>query len=964
MMPSGQLLTATDWALLQELFDSASQLPPGDRPAFLERACAGRTTLRTQVEALLLSLDSESVLEPAVRRAVSDTARAAGDRIGPYEVIRALGEGGMGVVYLAARADDAFQKVVAIKLLRTAWLSDDMRRRFQLERQILARLEHPNIARLLDGGTVDGAPYVAMEYVDGLPIDQYCREPGLSVPERLRLFRQLCDAVAYAHRNLVIHRDIKPGNVLVTAGVPKLLDFGIAKLLQSEGTPGGLALTQTGDRLMTPDYASPEQVRGESISTASDIYSLGVLLYELLADERPFRTSGLTPGEIERAICTEEPPKLSTRAPRRNLEGDLDNIVSMAMRKEPARRYASADQLSEDIRRYLDGFPVTARKDTWSYHASKFIRRHKVAVAAAAAASVTIVGFAVGMSLLARRVTVERDTARTERTRAQQVSHLLLDTFRVSDPEQGDPGKVTAREILDRAAETIGKQNLDPAIGANMYETLGQVYENLGVYDRSRQEFDRARSLTLKLYGSGSSQYAHILENLAGLSGETGAWDESEKLLRQAIALRAKHPDIADDRAGALLTLSTVLRKQGRYPEAERAARDSIAIFRQSPADRKLEIATGEAKIADVFLDQGKNADAEALLRDALALKRQGLRGDNMQVAELLDELGQVRLLSSDYKQAEQFYGEALRMYAELQGENSRYVGTVQNNLAVTYNWEGNLPAAVAMGKQAIATQRKLSGDSDPETLTLMGNEAGNLHNQGNHKEEVALQDEMAGIAVHVPELGAPQRLSVMRARNTVLYDRGEYRAAERGVREEIDKRRAMGASPRFLAQTLSELGNTLLAQGRLKDAEQAYRMAVDQFPAKEKATLQAARADERLGRALALEGRNAEASETLNNTISILHATTGPTHYALASALFDLGELELAQHHSSEAGKLLDQAAAIRTRIMVPEAWEITVTECALARARGDAARLRALKPALNRCAATSWECRDELRE
>jgi serine/threonine-protein kinase len=569
-------------ARLQELFDAASRLDAENRAAYLDRECAGQTALRLQVVSLLRSLEGESLIEPALRNAAAGPDLAEGHRIGPYRVIRVLGQGGMGVVYLASRADETFDKQVAIKLLSTGWLREDMKRRFQLERQILARLEHPNIARLLDGGTVDGAAYVVMEYVDGPPIDKHCRDGNLSIQERLILFRQVCDSVAYAHRNLIVHRDIKPGNVLMSGDVPKLLDFGIARLIGNEEMPGG-PLTHTGDRLMTPDYASPEQVRGEPITTASDVYSLGVLLYELLTGERPFRSSGLTPEEMERAICTEEPPRPSSLMPRRGLEGDLDNIVLMTMRKEPSRRYASADQISEDVRRYLDGFPVIARKDTLTYRADKFIRRHKWGVTAGAAAIIMIVAFAAGMGLLARRVAAERDTAQTERSRAEQVSKLLLDTFQVADPARGDGNKVTAREILDRASNQVGKQTLDSATRARVLDTLGTVYKNLGVYDRSREELEQARDLRVKLYGSKSPEYAASLESLAMLADESGDWNRAEKLLRQAIGLRTGHSDQDKERALALADLATEIRRLGRLPEAEQVARRESILPGVSP---------------------------------------------------------------------------------------------------------------------------------------------------------------------------------------------------------------------------------------------------------------------------------------------------------------------------------------------------------------------------------------------
>ena len=302
---------------------------------------------------------------------------APGDRFGPYRILHALGRGGMGAVYLAERDDDQFRMTVAIKLMRSNLVTHETLERFKTERQILASLDHPNIARLLDGGAApNGTPFVVIEYIDGEPITDYCRRHELSIRDRIRLFRKVCSAVQYSHQNLIVHRDLKPGNILVTKdGEPKLLDFGIAKLLD----PAASSQTQTNARLMTPDYASPEQVRGEPVTTATDIYALGVLLYELLTGTASLQSRQTTDTyAIEQAICTEEPTRPSTT--RRELRGDLENILLMALRKEPARRYASAEQFSEDLRRYLEGYPIVARQDTWSYRTSKFVRRNKAAV--------------------------------------------------------------------------------------------------------------------------------------------------------------------------------------------------------------------------------------------------------------------------------------------------------------------------------------------------------------------------------------------------------------------------------------------------------------------------------------------------------------------------------------------------------------------------------------------------------
>src|SRR5580704_8333415 len=382
------------WRRIEHLFQSALDCAPARRAAFLDSSCAGDASLRQEVESLLASYDKGGFTEtPAFAEGLklleeNDERSLAGQNIGPYKVIRKLGQGGMGAVYLAGRADQAFHKEVAIKLIKRGQDSDDVIRRFRAERQILASLDHPNITRLLDGGTTDdGLPYFVMEYIQGQPIDTYCDSNKLDTTERLKLFQSVCAAVHFAHQNLVIHRDIKAGNILVTSeGVPRLLDFGIAKLLAANPSPADRTVTLV--RRMTPLSASPEQVRGENITTASDVYSLGVLLYKLLTGHSPYRMEGRSPDEFERAICEEVSDKPSsvidrvensaaesTITPqsvsetregtpdklRRRLRGDLDNIALMALRKEPQRRYSSVLQFSEDIRRHLQGLPVTAR---------------------------------------------------------------------------------------------------------------------------------------------------------------------------------------------------------------------------------------------------------------------------------------------------------------------------------------------------------------------------------------------------------------------------------------------------------------------------------------------------------------------------------------------------------------------------------------------------------------------------
>jgi serine/threonine protein kinase len=485
---------------LKEIFHSARELPPSGRAAFLTGACGSDEELRQEIEALLESdrASDDFIADPPARLVAdafggSPDPSEAGRMVGQYKLLECIGSGGMGAVYLAERADQQFQMQVAIKLIKRGMDTDSVLRRFQHERQILASLEHPNIARLLDGGTTeDGVPYFVMEYVEGHRIDRYAEEHQLSISERLDLFRQVCGAVSYAHQRLVVHRDLKPSNILVTAtGVPKLLDFGIAKLLQPNDSTETLP-TVTAVPIMTPEYASPEQIEGAPATTLSDVYSLGAVLYELLAGWPPYRLRNRSPQEIGKAISTAQIEKPSAVVSRpedaRRLRGDLDNIVRMAMRKETERRYRSVEQFSEDIRRHLAGRPVVAQPDTLSYRVTKFLRRNRLAVSVAALLFLTLVGGIVATTWQARRATMQEHRARAEQARAERrfndvrkLANSVL--FDYHDAIKDLPGATKVRERLVKdvltyldslAAESHGDPALQRELAA-AYERVGDV---------------------------------------------------------------------------------------------------------------------------------------------------------------------------------------------------------------------------------------------------------------------------------------------------------------------------------------------------------------------------------------------------------------------------------------------------------------------------------------------------------
>ncbi|MGE5414806.1 MAG: serine/threonine-protein kinase, partial [Syntrophomonadaceae bacterium] len=476
-------MTPDEWRRVKEILDDTLEQPSSERAAYIAAACGGDATLRGRVEALARAAEEDGGLLDATNAVsggaeVPEATSRKGERVGAYALVEEIARGGMGVVYLARRADDEFQKKVAVKLLRPGLFTEVDVRRFRSERQIVAALDHPHIARLLDGGTTTaGEPYLVMEFVEGRPLLEHCRGNDVSLPERLALFREICAAVQYAHQHLVVHRDLKPGNILVTPeGSVHLLDFGIAKLL-SEGGQGPAEPTATLERMLTPEYASPEQVRGLPVTTASDVYSLGVVLYELIADEKPYRIETGDPADLVRLVCEQDPDRPSTRAP--NLSGDLDAIVMKAMRKEPERRYASAAALSEDVGRYLDGLPVEARRGSTAYRARKFVRRHRVGVAATILIVAALAGGILATLSEARRARAAEARAERRFNDVRKLANSFL--FEFHDAIRDLPGATAARAlVVRRALEYLDSLSRESSGDRALRRELAEAYRRVG----------------------------------------------------------------------------------------------------------------------------------------------------------------------------------------------------------------------------------------------------------------------------------------------------------------------------------------------------------------------------------------------------------------------------------------------------------------------------------------------------
>ena len=771
------------WAEIERVLDVALDVPPDERPGVLDRECGDDEELRREVESLLRRRpEIEGFLEdaPAVaasegtgdaeeggagpprRRGVPASA-AEGSRVGVYRILRRLARGGMGEVYLAERADGHFEKRVALKLLPPDLEAEDVVRRFRSERQILAGLEHPSIARLLDGGvTGDGRPYLVMEYVDGEPIDRHCDRRGLPIRERLDLFLQVVEAIHHAHRSLVIHRDLKPSNIHVTPdGRVKLLDFGIAKLLDEE-TGAAERVTRPGRRWMTPEYAAPEQIEGARVTTATDVHQLGVLLYQLMVGRLPFRAPGTTPHRLERAILETEPVRPSTAAtwddapgeaepreqasgsgttdpptPRelararstrpaalsRTLRGDLDAIALRALRKDPEDRYPSARAMAEDVERHLRGEPVAARRGTVLYRARTFLRRHRWGVAAAAAFLVLLAGYAVTVTVQSGRVRAALEEARVESRTSEQVAAFLVDLFEASDPGEAPGETVTARELLERGVERVDGLDGQPEVQARMLDEMGRAYQGLGLYDRAEPLLRRALALRRSVHGEDPMEVAKSLDNVATLLQRQGRYGEAEPLFRRALAIRRSHPDPEKANVDVgLNNLALLLKQKGDRAAARRLYREALAIKRERFGRESPETATALHNLASLLRESGELADAEPLLRRALSLRREALGEEHPRVAESRSQLGRLLADRGDLAGAEPLVRKALAARRSLLGEDHPDVTTSLHNLAALLREKGDLEEAEELAREVVDRDRRQLGPRHPYVASSLLN--------------------------------------------------------------------------------------------------------------------------------------------------------------------------------------------------------------------------------------------------
>ncbi|HZJ56053.1 MAG TPA: serine/threonine-protein kinase [Myxococcaceae bacterium] len=725
--PADPISGPSRWRRVQDLFHAAADLPAGEQHAFLEARSEGDTTLVAEVEALLVedrtpgSFLDRSLPEVAGHLLLgSDTP----GRMGPYQVVRLLGEGGMGVVYLVEREDVGGR--AALKLLRDAWVSPSRRVRFLAEQRTLAQLDHPAIAQLHDAGTLpDGTPWFAMEYVEGVPLTEYCRARGCGLAERLRLFRAVCEAVQHAHRHAVIHRDLKPSNILVKAdGSVKLLDFGIAKQLDPTGP--GTDPTRTGLRLMTPAYAAPEQVEGGRLGVETDVYALGVLLFELLAGRLPFDLTGLQPHEAARRVLEQEPPRPSQVAGRpvqasRSAWSDLDVLTLTAMQRDPSRRYPSVEALIRDLDHHLAGEPLDARPDSLAYRAGKLLRRNARKVLVVSAVGVVVLGVTAYSAV---RLARARDAVAAEATRTQRIQKFMLQLFEGGTGEVGPSSDVKVVDLVDRGVREAQSLEGEPAVQAELLQTLGGIAQNLGRLDQADTLLTRALELRRTAFGPDHPDVARSLVASGQLISARGRYDDAERKIREGLAMLRRHLSRNDPEvARAISALGRVLENAGRYPEAIRELDEAVRLQTDRPG-LEADLSASLTELANCHFYTGQYAKADALNQKVLEVDRRLYGPHHPHVADDMINLGAVQLETGNYAEAERWDREALEIMSTWYGPDHPETASAQTILARSLLRLERRDEARTLLTRALTTQERVYGPIHPRVASTL-NELG-----------------------------------------------------------------------------------------------------------------------------------------------------------------------------------------------------------------------------------------------
>ncbi|MEO6210488.1 MAG: serine/threonine-protein kinase [Gemmatimonadaceae bacterium] len=906
-----------DWPELSRLLDEALDLPDDARAAWLASQRARNSAIAAELEALL---KHESTMDRADFLGESQSAKLprwstlAGQTFGSYVIEKPLGQGGMGSVWLARRSDGRFEGRVAIKFLSLAVAGPVGEERFRREGTALARLTHPNIARLLDAGISPvGLPYLVLEYVEGQPIDEYCDARKLSIDARLRLFTQVLTAVSLAHANFIVHRDLKPANILVTEdGTVKLLDFGIAKLLEEGGETAELTAAQGG--VFTYKYAAPEQIRNEPITIATDVYSLGVILYELLAGKHPTSSTARTPAEHVVAILNTESGLLSlalTRGGALNREdverlaaardtsperlrrvfaGDLDNIVAKALKKLPAERYPTVGAFAQDIRHYLGHEPVSARADAFGYRAGKFVRRHRLEVALATLVTIALLGAATRERQL-------RGRAESEARKAVAVEGYLISIFGAADPfapTADKPSDVTARTLLDRGAQRIDTSLVNqPDVRAELRGALGGVYMNLGEYTEATKELRQSLAERRALYGRDNASVAQAMDQLGDVLTKQDSLAEADTLLRGALAIRRKlFGENNDATALSLDHLAELFNEKDDFPNAEPLYRSALRVRRELHGDSDLTVATSRVSLGELLLMRSENKEAIGEFQQALAIRQRKLGPDHPSTAEAIRRMARAEDALGDYADGERHYREALAIDRKALGTNHRNVASILNDLGQLLRTQGRLDEADTLLREALAIDRRLFGE--------------------NHD---AVSANLSNLAV-------------------VVRERGDFDEAERLLEQAMAiDRKLYGADHISIAFYLNEMAVVLRLESRPDSAALFLRRALAMNLKLQGPNGQGTKAiSVNLGRALEEGGHYAEAEKLLRGVLAKMDTSNADAQLQIIPARIGMARVLLATHRAKEALPVIESAVVLCTNRVGPKHWRTAEAKLVLA--------------------------------
>lgn len=860
------------WVRLESLFSETLSRPPAERGAFLARHCADDSDLRVEIESLLDAHESLGPLDKApapVAAPEMPPSLAAGTCLGVWKVDRLIGRGGMGEVYEASRVDAAFEQRAALKLLRQEAATQI--ERFHAERQFLARLEHPGIARLLDGGTTaDGRPYTVMEYVEGVSLTRFCRERRANLHERLALFMQVCDAVAFAHRNLIIHRDLKPDNILVTAdGSVKLLDFGIAKLIDMAALPGEVEHTVAP---FTPDYAAPEQFSGEPVTTSTDIYALGILLFELLTGDRPVRTRGLPTAQMLKRVVERDPPSPSRVAASnpsapvatRRLKGDLDAIVGRCLRREPTHRYDTVVGLKRDIDRHLHYQPVLARSGVRTYVAARFLRRHWLPITGL---GVLVLALSAAV-LYANKARIETGKALA---RADVVRNFVIDLFRQNDPEAGNSHQMTARELVDVGARRIELGFADDTdTRIELLGVSGKLYRALGENPRGEELLKLRLAQADLAYARDDVRRIEAQVDMARADISAQRFDAAQALLDEASAAMAMHPnDALELRAVLLSTRSALESERGNYALAIIWIDQCIAALRRLPSPNVAELAEALSTRGYYVYEDGHIAEAEQPLREALALLGSQAQESSSTLLTLRERLGTILTSLGRFDEVVPLLRKNAQSVRQLYGDHHPNLANALHQLASALRQSGDFKAAIPVFRECVELYEQ---------------------NYGRDHSYVAVA--LTGLGQTLGASGDPQAAI----------------AALRQAKEIYEK--TLGPQHVYTAVSITALADVQLAAGDAKGSEHDYRAALATFAQiGDGRHIYAEAAHLGLGKALSAQHRFAEAEPPLRAALARLSSEFGANDRRAIESAAELVHCLLGQGKREEAGRLLENA-------------------------------------------------------